>query len=556
LSYYAKAFTRDLFEGRDKMEINDLAPEFKLDGLGLNNLGQVYWNTSTPGLYELAVRRFEGQITHLGPLAVSMGQHTGRAAKDKYIVDEPETTDDIWWGKVNVKYPEERFRSLLRRMAAYLRGKTVFVQDCYAGADPQFRQSVRVVTEFAWHSLFARNMFIQQPREREVMKKFVPDFTVIHCPNFHADPDEDKTRSGTFVALHISRKLVLIGGTAYAGEIKKSIFSALNFLLPGQDVLSMHCSANVSKSDPNDVAIFFGLSGTGKTTLSADPDRLLIGDDEHGWSDNGIFNFEGGCYAKVIHLSRETEPEIYECTRRFGTILENVSINPAIRHVDLDDGSLTENTRASYPLTHLSNIVPSKMTGHPRNIIMLTADAFGVLPPIAKLTPDQAMYHFISGYTAKVAGTEKGVTEPTAAFSACFGAPFMLRNPSVYAQLLANKIEKHRAECWLVNTGWTGGAYGVGSRMKIEHTRALLNAALDGSLEKVEMQTDPIFGFKVPAKAPGVPTEILNPRNTWSNPSDYDAQAEKLAILFHENFEQFKDQSPDSVLAAGPQISL
>jgi phosphoenolpyruvate carboxykinase (ATP) len=537
------------------METYDLIPAYQLDYLGLHNLGQVYWNISTPGLYEFAIRRFEGQIAHLGPLVVCMGQHTGRAAKDKYVVDEPETTNDIWWGKVNVKYPEERFDALHRRIAAYLRGKTVFVQDCHAGADKQFRQSVRVITEYAWHSLFARNMFIQIPREREIIKNFVPDFTVLHCPNFHADPHEDMTRSGTFVAINLSRKLILIGGTAYAGEIKKSIFSALNFLLPSQDVLSMHCAANVSKNDSDDVAIFFGLSGTGKTTLSADPNRLLIGDDEHGWSENGIFNFEGGCYAKVINLSRESEPEIYECTRRFGTILENVAMDTSIRRIDLNDASLTENTRASYPLTHLPNIVRSGMAGHPRNVIMLTADAFGVLPPIAKLTQDQAMYHFISGYTAKVAGTEKGVTEPAATFSACFGAPFMMRHPSVYAQLLADKIKKHRAECWLVNTGWTGGAYGVGSRMKIEHTRALLNAALSEALEKVEMKTDPIFGFQVPTEVPGVPLEILTPRNTWSNPSNYDAQARKLAVLFHENFKQFKDQSPDNILVAGPKTA-
>ncbi|MBU0734222.1 MAG: phosphoenolpyruvate carboxykinase [Proteobacteria bacterium] len=536
------------------MELTDLMPDHGFDYLGLHDLGQVYWNVSTPGLYEHSIRRYEGQIAHLGPLVVSMGQHTGRAAKDKYIVDEPETTNDIWWGEVNVKYPEEKFDALYKRIAAYLRGKTVFVQDCYAGADDQYRQSVRVINEYAWHNLFARNMFGRLPRDREVIKNFVPDFTVLHCPNFNADPDEDLTRSGTFVALHLSKKLVLIGGTSYAGEIKKSIFTALNFLLPGQDVLSMHCSANVSKSDSDNVAIFFGLSGTGKTTLSADPDRLLIGDDEHGWSHNGIFNFEGGCYAKVIRLSREAEPEIYECTRRFGTILENVSIDPSIRRIDLDDASLTENTRASYPLTHLPNIVRSGMAGHPRTVIMLTADAFGVLPPIVKLTPDQAMYHFISGYTAKVAGTERGVTEPSATFSACFGAPFMIRHPSVYAQLLADKIAEHKAECWLVNTGWTGGPYGVGSRMKIKHTRALLDAALNGGLNRVEMRTDPMFGFKVPVEAPGVSTEILKPRETWSNPSDYDAQARKLAVSFHENFKQFKDQAPDSVLEAGPQI--
>lgn len=534
------------------MEFRDLVPDHQLERLNLNQLRHVYWNRSTPELYELAIRRHEGQMAHLGPLVVAMGQHTGRAAKDKYIVDEPETTNDIWWGKVNVKYPENRFDTLLKRMAAYLRGKTVFAQDCFAGADERHRQAVRVVTEFAWHNLFARNMFIQLPREADKIKAFVPDFTVLHCPNFHADPEEDKTRSGTFVALHLSRKLVLIGGTAYAGEIKKSIFTALNFLLPARHVLSMHCSANVSKDNPEDVAIFFGLSGTGKTTLSADPARLLIGDDEHGWSENGIFNFEGGCYAKVIHLSRESEPEIYECTRRFGTILENVSMNPAVRRLDLDDDSLTENTRASYPLSHLPNIAASRMGGHPRNIFMLTADAFGVLPPIARLSEDQAMYHFISGYTAKVAGTEKGVKEPTATFSACFGAPFMVRHPSVYAQMLAENITQHKVNCWLVNTGWSGGPYGVGSRMKINLTRSLLNSALNGSLERAPMRKDPVFGFLVPSEAPGVPPEMLDTRRTWSNEAEYDRQARRLCGLFQENFEQFRDQSPARIQAAGP----
>ena len=536
------------------MEITDLVPEYGLDYLGIHKLGDIYWNLSTPALYEHSVRRFEGQISHLGPLVVSMGQHTGRAARDKYIVDEPQTTNEIWWSESNVKYPVEKFNALLKRMTAYLRGKTVFVQDCYAGAEKQFRQSVRIINEFAWHNLFVRNMFIQQSRNRESIKRFRPDFTVLHCPNFHADPDEDGTRSGTFVAISISRKLILIGGTSYAGEIKKSIFSALNFILPSQDVLSMHCSANVSKTDPGDVAIFFGLSGTGKTTLSADPNRLLIGDDEHGWSNSGVFNFEGGCYAKIIRLSREAEPEIYECTRRFGTILENVAMNPATHLIDLYDNSLTENTRASYPLKHIPNIVSSGTARHPRSIIMLTADAFGVLPPIARLTPQQAMYHFISGYTAKVAGTETGITEPVATFSACFGAPFMMRHPSVYAQLLADRIKDHLTECWLINTGWTGGPFGLGIRMKIEYTRALLNAALTGSLGKVEMWTDPIFGFQVPSDAPGVPSKILKPRNTWPNPSDYDIQAKKLAILFHNNFKQFKNQSSDSILAAAPHI--
>lgn len=534
------------------MEVTDLIPDFGLEHQGLHDLLQVYWNLSTPALYEYALRRYEGHLAHLGPLVVSMGQHTGRAAKDKYVVDEPKTSPDIWWGKVNVKYPEGKFHALHERMAAYLRGKTVFVQDCYAGADPNHRHAVRVINEYAWHNLFARNMFIQMPRERAIIKSFVPEFTVLHCPNFNADPDEDGTRSGTFVALNIGQRLILIGGTAYAGEIKKSIFSALNFLLPGKEVLSMHCSANVSLNDPDNVAIFFGLSGTGKTTLSADPGRRLVGDDEHGWSEEGIFNFEGGCYAKVINLSPESEPEIYECTRRFGTILENVSMNPAIRRIDLNDASLTENTRASYPLSHLPNVVRSGMAGHPRNVIMLTADAFGVLPPIARLTPDQAMYHFISGYTAKLAGTEKGVTEPSAVFSACFGAPFMIRHPSVYAQLLADKIHKHRAACWLMNTGWTGGPYGVGHRMKIDYTRALLNAALDGSLEEAEMRKDPIFGFQVPKEIRGIPTKVLNPRSTWPNAADYDDQAQRLAGLFQENFKQFENQVSDDVLAAGP----
>ncbi len=536
------------------MEISDLKPEYGLEEMGLDHLGEVCWNLSTPALYEQAIRRYEGQLAHLGPLVVSMGQHTGRAAKDKYIVDEPGTRADIWWGDINVPFSQEKFDGLFSRMAAYLRGKTVYVQDCLVGADLDYQISVRVITEYAWHSLFARNMFIQLPREREAIRKFRPDFTVLHCPNFHADPDEDGTRSGTFVTLHLSRKLILIGGTAYGGEIKKSVFSAMNYMLPGQNVLSMHCSANVGRDDPSNAAVFFGLSGTGKTTLSADPDRLLIGDDEHGWSENGIFNFEGGCYAKVIRLSAESEPEIYECTRKFGSILENVIINSATRRIDLNDDSLTENTRASYPLTHLPNIVKSKKAGHPRTIIMLTADAFGVLPPIARLSPEQAMYHFISGYTAKVAGTEKGINEPVATFSACFGAPFMVRHPSVYAGLLAEKIKKHKTACWLVNTGWTGGPYGAGSRMEIKHTRGLLNAALNGGLDDVEMRIDPVFGFEIPKKAPSVPKEILDPRQTWNDKTAYDEQAKKLARLFHENFRQFKDRADEKVLAAGPKI--
>jgi phosphoenolpyruvate carboxykinase (ATP) len=536
------------------MEISDLVCEYGLDQIGLTNLGNVYWNRSTPALYENAIRQSEAQIAHLGPLVVRMGQYTGRAARDKYIVDEPQSSGSIWWGRINVKYPQERFNALHRHMCAYLRGKKVFVQDCYAGADERYRLSVRIITEFAWHSLFARNMFIQQPREREAIRRFRPEFTVLHCPSFHTDPDEHGTRSGTFVALDLARKLILIGGTAYGGEIKKSVFTALNYILPGRGILSMHCSANVGKDDPDDVAIFFGLSGTGKTTLSADPNRLLVGDDEHGWSDDGIFNFEGGCYAKVINLSKESEPEIYECTRRFGTILENVAMDPAIRSVDLNDARFTENTRASYPLTHIPNIVRSGTARHPRNVMLLTADAFGVLPPIARLTPEQAMYHFISGYTAKVAGTEAGVVEPSATFSACFGAPFMVRHPSAYAQLLAKKLTKHKTSCWLVNTGWTGGPHGVGSRMSIKATRALLNAALDGSLANVQMDVDRYFGFLVPRQARGVPSELLNPRGTWGDPNAYDQQAKKLAGMFQKNFEQFEDGTPSEVAAAGPRI--
>jgi len=535
------------------MEFKERIPDYGLEYLGLHRLNVVHWNLTTPALYEFAIRRFEGQLAHHGPLVGSMGQHTGRAAKDKYIVDEPETSVDIWWSKVNVSYPEERFEVLFKRMVAYLRGKTVFVQDCYAGADPQYCYPVRVVTTYAWHSIFARNMFIRPPEDSVSMRKFVPEFTVLHCPDFHADSDDDGTRSGTFVAINVNQKLIIIGGTAYAGEIKKSIFSALNFLLPGKEILPMHCSANVNKKDQDDVAIFFGLSGTGKTTLSTDPSRILVGDDEHGWSDRGIFNFEGGCYAKVIKLSKEAEPEIYATTKRFGTILENVSINPATKKLDLDDDSLTENTRASYPLSHLSNYVKSGMAGQPRSIIMLTADAFGIMPPIARLSTEQAMYHFISGYTAKVAGTEKGITEPVATFSACFGAPFMMRHPSVYAQLLEKKIKENNSTCWLVNTGWTGGPYGTGRRMEIQYTRALLNAALDGLLSEIELHEDSTFGFQVPVFVPGVPAEVLNPRNTWKDKAAYDAQAQKLARLFVENFAQFKDNVPEHVIGAGPK---
>jgi len=514
------------------MSVKRLISKYGLENHGLTNVGDVHWNNNTPTLYEEIVRNGEGHLVHLGPVVVRTGLHTGRAAKDKFIVDEPESRDLVWWGKVNKSFSQERFDLVFRRLQAYLQGRQLYVQDCCAGYDPRYRLPVRIITETAWHNLFARTMFIQA--RWEDLPDHEPKFTVLHVPNFMAIPEIDGTNSEAFILLNIKRKIVLIGGTSYAGEIKKSIFTVLNYLLPQENVLSMHCSANVGES--GDSALFFGLSGTGKTTLSADPDRKLIGDDEHGWSPDGIFNFEGGCYAKVINLSPESEPEIYSTTRRFGTILENVGYDPVTRRLDLNDSSLTENTRAAYPLSHIPNALPESKSGHPKNVIMLTADAFGVLPPISKLSPEQAMYHFISGYTAKVAGTEAGVTEPEATFSACFGAPFMVLHPSRYAELLAEKIRKHDVSCWLVNTGWSGGPYGVGERMKIEYTRALLNAAIDGSLNDVSYEEDPVFGVQVPTSCKGVPEEILKPRNTWADREAYDKKAVHLAKLFVENF--------------------
>lgn len=522
-----------------------------LEAHGLRNLKNVCWNLSTPELYEEALKRNEAILAHLGPLVVRTGQFTGRSPNDKFIVDEPTSRDHIWWGKANRPFEPERFDELHRRMLSYLQLKDVFVQDCWAGADPDYRMPVRIITQYAWHSLFARNMFIQATHEELAVHE--PEFVVIDCPGFHAFPEHDKTNSDAFILVDLTKKLVLIGGTEYAGEIKKSIFTAMNYLLPYEDVLPMHCSANMG---PNgDTALFFGLSGTGKTTLSADAKRVLIGDDEHGWSENGIFNFEGGCYAKMIHLSPEGEPEIYQTTRRFGTILENVGINPGTRAIDLDDASLTENTRGAYPISHIPNATRGGRSGHPDNIIFLTADAFGVLPPISKLTPEQTMYHFISGYTAKVAGTERGVTEPEATFSACFGAPFMARHPSVYAELLGNKIAKHNVKCWLVNTGWTAGPFGVGHRMKLAHTRAIVNAALNGELEAVEYVEDPVFGVQVPTSCPNVPREVLIPRDTWSDRVAYDGQADKLARMFVDNFKDFEDQISDKIIAAGPKVN-
>jgi phosphoenolpyruvate carboxykinase (ATP) len=526
---------------------------YGLDRHGIVHTGNLYWNISTPALYEEAARRREGFISHLGPMVVRTGQYTGRSPNDKFIVREPESEGEIWWGKVNQSFEAQRFESLYARMLAYLQGRDLFIQDCYAGADPKYRISVRVITETAWHSLFAHNMFIQPPREE--LASFVPDFTIINVPNFHAVPELDGTRSEACVIVNFARRLILIGGTSYAGEIKKSVFTILNYLLPHKHVLSMHCSANIGAD--GDTAIFFGLSGTGKTTLSADPHRTLIGDDEHGWSDEGIFNFEGGCYAKVIRLSATAEPEIYETTRRFGTVLENVAIDTVTRRLNLDDESLTENTRAAYPLSHIPNASHTGIGNHPKNVIFLTADAFGVMPPIALLNKEQAMYHFLSGYTAKVAGTERGMgSEPQATFSACFGAPFMALHPSVYAGLLGERVANQNAKVWLVNTGWTGGPYGVGHRMSIQYTRTLLNAVLNGALDGVPMTEDPIFGFMVPDSCPDVPSEVLKPRLTWSDPAAYDAQAKKLAEMFISNFKEFTDVVDASVMAGAPRIAV
>ncbi|HEX8073024.1 MAG TPA: phosphoenolpyruvate carboxykinase [Pyrinomonadaceae bacterium] len=519
-----------------------------LETYGITQASRVYWNLTTPELYEEIVRRNEGVLSADAALLVDTGEHTGRAAKDKAIVREPDSTDKVFWGEVNKEFAQERFNALRDRMMAHTAGRDLFVQDTFVGHDPRYQFPVRIVTELAWHSLFARTMFINKT---EAAADFKPEFTVINVPSFKADPERDGTRAPTFILMDFSQRLVLIGGTSYAGETKKSVFTILNYVLPQRGVLSMHCSANVG--DAGDVAVFFGLSGTGKTTLSADPERRLIGDDEHGWSDDGVFNFEGGCYAKVIRLSPEAEPDIYRTTRMFGTIMENVVFDPVTRVPDLDDAAKTENTRAAYPLASIPNIQPEGYAGHPQNIIMLTADAFGVLPPVARLTPEQAMYHFLSGYTAKVAGTERGVTEPEATFSTCFGAPFMVLHPGVYAKLLGSKIEEHKAACWLVNTGWSGGPYGTGQRMKIAHTRAMIRAILNGSLAAVETQPDPVFGVHVPTSCPGVPAEVLTPRNTWPDAEAYDRKARELARRFNDNFKKYESGVTEAVRAAAPK---
>jgi phosphoenolpyruvate carboxykinase (ATP) len=532
-------------------EAGKLASDYGLQNHGLTNLRRVYWNLPTPALYEESVFRSEGRLTHLGPLLVSTGKHTARAAADKFVVREQTTEDRVWWGQYNRPFTSENFSALLTRLQGYLQGRDVFVQDCHAGADPEYSLPIRIITQKAWHSLFARCMFLKI-RNQDMLKKHVPEFTVIAVPGFLASPLVDGTRTETFIVLNFRERLAVIGGTSYAGEIKKTIFTVLNFLLPLDGVLSMHCSANVGPE--GDVAIFFGLSGTGKTTLSADPKRRLIGDDEHGWSDNGIFNFEDGCYAKVIRLSPEAEPQIYACTRRFGTILENVTFDPVSRRLDLDDYRVTENTRAAYPLEYIENYLPAKRAGHPRSVVFLTCDASGVMPPIARLSPDQAIYHFISGYTSKIAGTEIGLgIEPEITFSTCFGGPFMVHHPYAYAELLKRKVLKHGASVWLVNTGWTGGPFGVGKRISIHHTRALLNAALNGKLAKVQYVKDPVFGFDVPTTCEGVPSDILDPASTWPSRDEYFKKYDALAARFIENFKLMMAECPEHILEAGPK---
>jgi phosphoenolpyruvate carboxykinase (ATP) len=533
-------------------QLNERIPEAGLEAQSIETRADVHWNLTTARLVEVAVARGEGKLSADGPLVVETGAHTGRSAQDKFIVRDAKTEQNVWWGKSNKGMEPAHFATLKADFMAALRDKEdLYVQDLYGGSQPEHRVRVRVVTELAWHNLFIRTMLVR-PQEHE-LKGFAAEYTIIDLPTFRADPARHGCRSETVIAVNFTEKLILIGGTRYAGEMKKSVFGLLNYLLPPTEVMPMHCSANMGAD--GSTAVFFGLSGTGKTTLSADASRTLIGDDEHGWSDTAVFNFEGGCYAKMIRLSADAEPEIFATTKRFGTVLENVVMDPVTRQLDLNDNSLAENSRGAYPIDFIPNASDDNMGGVPRNIVMLTADAYGVLPPIAKLTPDQAMYHFLSGYTARVAGTEIGVTEPDATFSTCFGAPFMPRHPSVYGNLLKERIAKGGVDCWLVNTGWTGGKYGVGNRMPIKATRALLNAALDGSLNHVEFRTDPNFGFKVPVSVPGVDAAILDPRQTWADKAAYDATAARLVDLFVENFAQFAEHVDEGVRQAAPQVA-
>ncbi len=524
---------------------------FGADKFGFKKLKSIHWNLPEAALYEHAIERREAMLTKGGALAADTGQHTGRSPKDKFIVCDATTENTIWWDN-NAKLTPEQFETLYQDFLAHAAGKELFAQDLYGGADSAYRIKTRVYTEYAWHSLFIRTMLIRP--ERGDLASFVPDLTIVDLPSFKADPKRHGVRSETIIAIDFTRKIVLIGNSSYAGEMKKSVFTTLNYYLPGRGVMPMHCSANVGPK--GDSALFFGLSGTGKTTLSADPNRTLIGDDEHGWSPDGIFNFEGGCYAKCIKLSREAEPAIYDASIRFGTVLENVGIDPVTREPDFNDGSKTENTRSAYPLDFIPNASRTGRAGHPKNVIMLTADAFGVMPPIAKMSPAEAMYHFLSGYTAKVAGTEKGVKDPEATFSTCFGAPFLPRHPTEYGRLLRQLIAEHEVDCWLVNTGWTGGKYGVGHRMPIKATRALLTAALDGSLKNVKFRTDPYFGFAVPVEVPGVDAKLLDPEKTWKDKAEFAVAARRLVEMFQKNFARFEQQVDADIRAAAPEARI
>lgn len=513
-------------------------------------LEATYRNLSTAELYEHAIRNGEGIVSAHGSLVVRTGKHTGRSPKDKFVVREPSSQDKVWWGEINQPISQEHYDRLRARLMRYVADRPVYSQDLYIGAHPEHRRSLRVYTETAWASIFGRNLFRRPPAED--LDGFAPNFTIVDVPSFKADPVTEGVRSETAILVHLKRMEIIIVGTEYAGEIKKSAFTVMNYLLPDEGALPMHSSVNVGRDD--DPALFFGLSGTGKTTLSADPERSLIGDDEHGWGADGLFNFEGGCYAKTIRLSPMYEPDIFATTRRFGTILENVDLDERTRELDLDSERFTENTRGAYPLEFIGNADPTGMTTHPRNVVFLTADAFGILPPISRLTRDQAQYHFISGYTAKLAGTEIGVTEPRATFSAGFGAPFLPRHPGEYARMLAERLERFDVPVWLVNTGWTGGPYGEGHRMRIDHTRVMVRAALSGALADVPYELDPIFGVEVPTVVPGVPSEVLRPRDTWSDPAAYDAKARELARMFAANFEAYHDGVSEEVRSAGPRV--
>ncbi len=533
-------------------EYGKKASKASISELGLGNVAAAFWNLTPAQLVEDTLLRNEGALADNGALAVDTGEFTGRSPKDRFIVEDDITRDAVWWGNINIKFDADKFDALYNRVTAYLAGKEVYVRDAYACSEEKYQLNLRLVSEFPYSSLFAHNMFLR-PSDEEI-QNFDPEWNIICAPGFKADPEVDGTRQHNFAVMNFSKKILLIGGTGYTGEIKKGIFSALNFILPHQEnVLSMHCSANVGQD--GDTAVFFGLSGTGKTTLSSDPNRRLIGDDEHGWDENGVFNFEGGCYAKCIDLSRKSEPQIYDAIR-FGALLENINFEGEGSTVDFQDGEKTENTRVSYPIHHIDNIQDGSKGGTPKNIFFLTCDAYGVLPPISKLTPGQAMYHFISGYTAKVAGTEAGITEPQTAFSACFGAPFMPLHPTKYAEMLGKKMNEHAVNVWLINTGWSGGEYGVGSRLSLKYTRAMITAALTGQLDNVEYTEHEIFGLSMPNTCPEVPSEVLSPKNTWEDKSSYDKKAQGLAEEFVKNFEQFASYANDEIMAAAPKSAV